>query len=163
MSDVEDDEQALTSGQRSERVYAEPEALQRAEVESAARGAWLKPLRIVAGLVGGAIVLIAIAGCGSSKLGTAKPSRAQAQSNGAERSAAAEVTSLLAGIPQRGNTLGDPRAAVTVQFFGDLQCPYCRLFTLKLLPSLIQGYVRRGKLKIEYRSLETATRDPETF
>jgi protein-disulfide isomerase len=114
-------------------------------------------------MVGGAIVLVVIASCGSSKLGTAKPSTAQAQASGAEQSAAAEVTSLLAGIPQRGSTLGEPRAPVTVQFFGDLQCPYCRLFTLKLVPSLIQRYVRPGKLKIEYRSLETATRDPETF
>jgi protein-disulfide isomerase len=75
----------------------------------------------------------------------------------------AEVASLLAGIPQRGNTLGDPRAPVAVQYFADLQCPFCRRFTLGTLPSLIRNYVRGGKLKIEYRSLETATRDPEAF
>ena len=75
----------------------------------------------------------------------------------------AEVSSLLAGIPQRGNTLGDPNAPVAVQYFADLQCRFCKRFTLDTLPSLIQGYVRGGKLKIEYRSLETATRNPETF
>src|SRR5437588_1346022 len=159
MCDVEDDEQALTCGQRSERAYAEPEALQGDEVDSAVRRAWMKPL----GIVGVAIALIAIASCGSTKVGTAQPSRAQAQATGVRRSAAAEVTALLAGIPQHGSTLGDPSPPVTVEFFGDLQCPYCRLFTLQVLPSLIRGYVRPGKLKIEYRSLETATRDPETF
>jgi peroxiredoxin/predicted DsbA family dithiol-disulfide isomerase len=73
------------------------------------------------------------------------------------------VSSLLAGIQQQGNTLGDPKAPVTVQYFGDLQCPACKLFTLSTLPSLIEGYVRTGKLKIEYRSLETATRQPGVF
>ena len=75
----------------------------------------------------------------------------------------AVVSSLLAGIPQRGNILGDPKAPVTVQFFGDLECPYCKQFTLQVLPSLIENYVRSGKLKIEYRSLESATPNPKTF
>jgi len=73
------------------------------------------------------------------------------------------VSSLLAGIQQHGNTLGDPSAPVTVQFFGDLQCPACRRFTLNVLPSLIDSYVRSGKLKIEYRSLESATLRPSWF
>jgi protein-disulfide isomerase len=107
--------------------------------------------------------LIAIASCGSSNLSTARPRTVQAQANAAGQGTAAEVTSLLAGIPQRGRTLGHPKAAVTLQFFGDLQCPYCRRFTLLRLPSLIQGYVRQGKLKIEYRALKTATLDPEIF
>jgi protein-disulfide isomerase len=59
--------------------------------------------------------------------------------------------------------LGDPKAPVTVQYFGDLECPACRLFTLKVLPYLIETYVRSGKLKIEYRSLETATLNLEKF
>jgi protein-disulfide isomerase len=113
------------------------------------------------GIVTGSIVVIAIASCGSSEMSTPKLTRAHAQLPAAH-STAAEVSSLLAGIPQHGSTLGDPRAPVRVQFFGDLQCPYCRLFTLERLPSLMR-YVREGKLKIEYRSLETATRDAETF
>ena len=52
---------------------------------------------------------------------------------------------------------------MTLQYFGDLQCPFCKQFMRGALPSLIQRYVRGGKLKIEYRSLETATRDRETF
>ena len=159
LSAAADDEQDLTREQQRERAHAEPKAGQRAEVNRAVRRAWLERLGIVAGL----IVLIVIASGCSSKLGAPKQSRAQTQANGAERGTDAEVAALLAGIPQRGNTLGDPNAPVRVQFFGDLQCPYCRRFTLEVLPSLIQSYVRPGKLKIEYRSLETATRDPETF
>src|SRR5205807_9810713 len=65
--------------------------------------------------------------------------------------------------PQSGNTLGRPNAPVTMQYFGDLQCPVCKSFTEGALQPLIQNYVRPGILKIEFRSLETATREPETF
>jgi protein-disulfide isomerase len=118
-----------------------------------ARRLEVKGVAIVAAIV---VVSLIAAGCGSSA-GAPKPSVARA--NGAET----EVASLLAGIPQRGNTLGDPTAPVTLVYFGDLQCPFCREFTLGQLPFLIQRYVRSGKLKIEYRSKETATHDPETF
>ena len=89
--------------------------------------------------------------------------RVRGSQQGGVQATAAVVNSLLAGIQQRGNTLGDPKAPVTIQYFGDLQCPACRLFTLQVLPSLIESYVRSGKLKIEYRSLETATRRPRVF
>jgi protein-disulfide isomerase len=105
------------------------------------------------GIVG--VILIA-AGCGSKKL-TPKPS------GGNAIGPVAEVRSLLAGIPQRGNTLGYPKAPLTLQYFGDLECPFCREFTLGALPPIIQRWVRSGQLKIEYHSLESATRDPEVF
>jgi len=109
-----------------------------------------------------AVLLLALAGgCGSGRgardHSAAKPAITSSQAT------AAEVTSLLAGIRQRGSTLGDPQAPVTVEYYADLQCPYCRRFTLLVLPSLIQRYVRSGKLRIEYRSLETATHDTQTF
>jgi protein-disulfide isomerase len=116
-------------------------------------------------------VILFADGCSSSQA-TSKLGSTRAQATGVEGAQAqrtdtqrtdAEVTSLLSGIPQRGSILGDPKAPVTLEYFADLQCPYCRLFTLSVLPSLIQRYVRRGKLRIEYRSLETATRNPETF
>jgi protein-disulfide isomerase len=109
------------------------------------------------GFVLGIFVVILIStGCSSTK-GTPKPNSTQT------RGTRAEVTSLLAGIPQRGNTLGDPRAPVTLQYFADLECPFCKEFTLAALPSLISQWVRSGKLKIEYRSEETATREREVF
>jgi protein-disulfide isomerase len=70
---------------------------------------------------------------------------------------------LLAGIPQSGNALGSATAPVTLLYFGDLECPYCRDFTLEVLPSIIARWVRGGDLRIEYRALETATREPDVF
>ena len=80
------------------------------------------------------------------------------------------VDSLLAGIPQSGNTLGNPKAKITVTEFGDLECSVCDAFadaanvdTSAGTPGtgyedqLINQYVRTGKVKLVYRSLETAT------
>ena len=117
----------------------------------------MRYLGVTAGIVLALCGVILIATGGSSKRTTPEPSSSRANATGAE------VTSLFAGIPQHGNTLGNPKAQVGVQYFGDLQCPFCRRFTLGPLHSLIQSYVRGGRLKIEYRSLRTATQNPETF
>jgi protein-disulfide isomerase len=74
-----------------------------------------------------------------------------------------ETAALLADIPQSANALGSVTAPVTLQYFGDLECPYCRDFTLEALPSIISRWVRPGDLRIEYRAFETATREPEVF
>ena len=74
-----------------------------------------------------------------------------------------EITALLEGIPQSANALGQPAAPVTLAYFADLQCPYCRDFSLEVLPPIIERWVGAGKLRIEYRALETATHDPEVF
>jgi len=73
------------------------------------------------------------------------------------------IEALLAGIPQGGNALGSPSAPVTLQFFGDLECPTSRAFTLELLPPVISKWVRGGELRVEYHSLRTATPNPEVF
>jgi protein-disulfide isomerase len=74
-----------------------------------------------------------------------------------------EINALLADIPQSANTLGEPAAPVILEYFGDLECPFCRDFSLEVLPSIIQQWVRTGTLRIEYRALQTATREPDVF
>jgi len=76
---------------------------------------------------------------------------------------AQQIDALLAGIPQAGSVLGSPTAPVTLQFYGDLECPTSRAFTLVDLPSVISRWVRDGQLRIEYRSLETSTRQAAVF
>jgi protein-disulfide isomerase len=77
-----------------------------------------------------------------------------------DRQIAALDGALLAGIPQRGTTLGAAGAPVTVIYFGDLECPVCRDFTLAGgFPQLVAREVRQGEVKVVYRSLCTATCD----
>lgn len=74
-----------------------------------------------------------------------------------------EVTALLAGIPQRGVTLGSPDAPVNIQMFADLECPTVKSFVESYLPSIISDWVRTGAAKLEYRSLKTDTLNEQIF
>jgi protein-disulfide isomerase len=146
----------LTRKGRREQARSERKAAEAAAAAQAAQRTRLIRLGsvIAAVVVIVAVILIATSGGGKSK-GLAKGSEASHE--------VSTVSSLVKGIPQSGNTLGNPKAPVTLQYFGDLECPICKEFTLGALPKVIQKYVRTGKLKIEYLSLETATREPETF
>jgi len=119
------------------------------------RRARLRRLALVAiVVVAGLTVLVVTAGGGSSP---PKPDSAKALTT--EHT----ISSLLAGIPQSANTLGQSTAPVTLEWYGDLECPYCKEFALGALPFIIQRWVRGGQLKIEYLSMETATRDRKVF
>ncbi len=151
MSPVESDEEDLTRKQRREQARDQRRALEEAEAASAARRTRLTQLASVVVVVVVAIVVILVAtGGGSSAKKVAPGSKAAGETEKV-------VTALVAGIPQSGNTLGNPTAPVTMQYFGDLECPICKDFTLGALPTVIKKFVRTGKLRIEYRSLETAT------
>jgi protein-disulfide isomerase len=156
VSRIEIDERPPTRAQRRRRARAERLALQE---EQATRALRRRRLTLLAGVLcvvvaGAAVVLIA---SGQSATKRIAPQSAQA------RALEAQVGSLLEGVPQHGNVLGQSAAPVTLQYFADLECPVCRSFTASALPSLIQRWVRGGQLKIEYRSVETATREPEVF
>lgn len=69
---------------------------------------------------------------------------------------------MLDGIPQDGTALGKPDAAITLVEYADLQCPYCAQWALGTLPTLVEHYVRAGKLRIEFRGLAFIGPDSET-
>jgi protein-disulfide isomerase len=66
---------------------------------------------------------------------------------------AADVNSLLKGIPQHGLTLGSQLAPVTMVEYIDPQCPICQEFETSVMPDVVQRYVRPGKVKVEARVL----------
>jgi protein-disulfide isomerase len=94
----------------------------------------------VLGTVAVAAVLVAvvIAG-GGSKPATKTPS-------GGDNSA-------LKGIPQSGISLGSPKAPVTIVEFADLQCPFCAEYHRNVFPTILDRYVRTGKVRLELRLL----------
>ncbi len=153
MSPVESDEEDLTRKQRREQARADRKAMEEAAAAAIVRRNRLTQLGIVGAIVVVAIVVILIAtgGGGKSKVITKHE----------KNEVTTKVASLLSGIPQSGNVLGSPTAPVTLQYFGDLECPICAKFTLGSLPTVIPKWVRTGKLKIEYRSLSTATGNAE--
>lgn len=66
---------------------------------------------------------------------------------------AADVNSMLKGIPQAGLVLGSPTAKVTLTEYIDLQCPYCQQFETTVMPDIVASYVKTGKIKVEARPL----------
>jgi protein-disulfide isomerase len=155
MSRVDDPD--LTRKQRREQARNERKAV---EERQSSQGDQRKRLIQLGGV---AVVLIAIIAIVVVAAGSGGKKAAPPPKSAAATQAETEVTKLLQGIPQSANTLGNPSAPVTMQYFGDLECPFCKEFTLSALPSIIGKYVRPGKLKIEYRSMQTATREQETF
>ena len=57
----------------------------------------------------------------------------------------------LAGIPQDGRTLGAPGANVTLVEWADPQCPACRFYTEEFFPTVVDEYVRPGRVQTEFR------------
>jgi protein-disulfide isomerase len=103
-------------------------------------------LILVGGAVGAAgllaVVLILVAGKSSNATQTTT-----------ETTTPTSVSSLLAGIPQHGNTLGKASAPVTLIIYEDPQCPFCRNWNVETLPTVIDQFVRTGKIKLVYRGV----------
>ncbi len=118
------------------------------------RGASPKVL-VIAALTGlviiGAVVgiTLAVGGNGSSSAATIPTvgSLTNALPN------APAVQREFAGIPQNGLVLGSPKAPLTMVEYIDLQCPGCRAYETSVQPSIVQEFVRTGKLKIEARPI----------
>jgi protein-disulfide isomerase len=153
MSSIEGDEGDLTRKQRREQARDQRKAMEEAAAASAARRTRLTQLGVVVAVVVVAIVVVLVATGGKSKSGIG--------SKHEQNATVAAISSLIGGIPQSGNTLGSPTAPVTLEYFGDLECPICKQFTTEALPSIIPKYVRTGKLRIEYHSMSTATGNAE--
>ncbi len=113
----------------------------------------------------GGVVLAAVAIVGVAIAISAGNSGSSGIKTGAQAGkTVTQVENLLSGIPQSGTVLGNPNAKVTMTYYGDLQCPVCQDFTLNGgLPQLIANDVRSGKVKVDYKSFQTATRDPSVF
>ena len=65
-----------------------------------------------------------------------------------------DVTSTVHGIPQHGIVLGDPQAPILLVEFADAQCPFCRQFAIQTWPTIVQKYIRTGKVRMELRLVD---------
>lgn len=68
---------------------------------------------------------------------------------------------LFSGIPQDFTLVGKPNARVKLIEYGDLQCPICKSFSADTLPSLVDEYVRPGRVKMEFRGIAFIGPDSE--
>lgn len=127
------------------------------EQSAAAKTQRTRRLQIFGGVTAIAVIVIVVAIVVSSGGGSSTPSGTTPTRT---PGVVAAVSKELKGIPQNATTLGNPKAKVQMVYFGDLQCPICKEFTLEVLPQFIQDQIRGGKVKMTYRSLCTATCGP---
>jgi protein-disulfide isomerase len=140
-----------TKQERRDAARAARVESERAEVAAAQRR---KRLTILLAVLGAAAVLVVVAIVVSGgKDNTAKNRPAAAQKAAGPIPGQKESAAMLAGIPQQGIFLGKPNAPVRLVEFADLQCPFCREYSLQTLPVLVQDYVRTGKVRMEFQNL----------
>jgi protein-disulfide isomerase len=130
---------------REERKRQAREERERAEREAAAADQRKRRLQLLASLAAVAVVVVVVAvvvsssgGGGDTNVKAGKPA-----------SGGAEINQRYAGIPQGGLTLGKPSAPVTMVEYVDLKCPVCQAFETSVFPTLVDKYVRTGKLRVQ--------------
>jgi protein-disulfide isomerase len=138
---------------KQRRDAARRERIERETALAAAAARRRRLIRLGAVLGAAAIVVAVLVAISTSGSGSKVASPSASATASGPVAGARESTAMLAGIPQHGPTLGDPKAPVRVVEFADLQCPFCRQYTLSTLPRLVQDYVRPGKVRMEFRSL----------
>ena len=108
-------------------------------------------LILIIGIVAAVVVaggLIAL----SQRGGTADDGANAAEVEAGKLKGTKQVQDFFAGVPQNGNTLGDPNAPVTVTEFADLRCPVCKAFAEETGKQMIGTFVKPGKAKYVYRN-----------
>ncbi len=147
MSSTPGTEPDLTRKERREQARAERKAMEEAQKAGAQR----KRLLQLGGVVLVVVVIIGIIVAATSGGGAHKLKKTE---TGSALPHATEVQARFAGIPQKGIELGSPTAPVTLQEFADLQCPFCKQYTLSVFPTLVSKYVRAGKLRMEFHNFD---------
>lgn len=137
----------LTRKERREQARAQRKAMEEAQKAGAQRRRLMQlggVVVVVLAII--AIILVATSGGGAHKLKKTETGSALPHST--------EVQARFAGLPQKGVELGSPSAPVTLQEFADLQCPFCKQYTLSVFPALVSKYVRAGKLRMEFHNFD---------
>ncbi len=129
----------MTKRELREERRAHREALEAAETAKSTRR---RRLGILGGALAAAIAVIVVAVLVSTNSNsTAAPNATLTRST------------VVEGVQETGGVLGDPNAPVTITEYVDLQCPICAEASTTILPSLIEDYVKTGKVKLEMRTM----------
>lgn len=59
-------------------------------------------------------------------------------------------------------SVGNPNAKVTIAYWFDYQCPFCKKFEAEVMPKLMSDYVQTGKVRIVFKDFQFLGQDSQT-
>jgi protein-disulfide isomerase len=143
----------MPSQKQSKRRRQQAKKAPAPPVRSRSRGRRASPRVLIGAAILAVLIVVGIV-LGVVLTGGSSSSNSSAPSTGSLTNAlpgASDVEQEFKGIPQSGNVLGKPSAPVTMIEYIDLQCPFCQQFETTVMPTIIDKYVRPGKVKVESR------------
>ncbi|MBI2670173.1 MAG: DsbA family protein [Candidatus Yanofskybacteria bacterium] len=113
-------------------------------------------ISVIAGAIGLSVILILAGG-----KATNQPERNHLGNSAPRPPQTAQIVPDTASLEDNDAVLGNPDAPVTLVEFGDYQCTFCTKFFNETEPTLIDKYVKTGKLKIVFRDLAINGRESQ--
>jgi protein-disulfide isomerase len=108
---------------------------------------FLTPIAVI---IAGVIIALAVKSGGGIKPSTDPSGGAQAQVN-------------IKDVAIKDHPfVGKESAKVTIAYWSDYQCPFCKQFETQTMPSIIKDYVDTGKAKIVFKDYQFLGPDSET-
>ena len=113
-----------------------------------------------------AIVIAGVLIAGAVYFGTSKGTSTTA-GNAQTRQAAQQPTGQavdIAKVKTAGEPfVGNPNAPVTMAYWFDYQCPFCRRFEEDAMTQLMNDYVKTGKVKVVFKDFQFLGPDSQTL
>lgn len=114
-------------------------------------------------LIPAAIVIAGAIIGGGLLIGLKSNSNAVATSAPAQQQAAAQTADITKVKTAGEPTYGNANAPVTIAYWYDYQCPFCKQNEETAMPQLVKEYVDTGKVKIVFKDYQFLGQDSQTL
>jgi protein-disulfide isomerase len=109
-------------------------------------------------IIAGVIIAGAILWTGHASTPTPTAIAQQGQTQTAPQTA--DISKVkIAGEP----FIGNPNASVTIAFWFDYQCPFCKKFETEVMPQIVKDYVDTGKVRVIFKDFQFLGQDSQTL
>lgn len=132
----------------SSRKEQKAQAKQQRMQAQAEREAAEKKARMIRFSAAGAALIIVVVG--AFILTSQKKESSKVSENNV--AGVSQSLSLIGSAEQKGNTVGDPKAKVTIVEYADLRCPVCQRFSKEAYPTIFNDLIKTGKAKLDFRN-----------
>lgn len=111
------------------------------------------PVSIIIGavIIGGSIIF---AGSRAGVSGSAVVAKAPATAATIAPKAAVQAPVDVKTVKANGPVIGSPTAPVTMAYWYDYRCSYCRKYEQEVMPNVIAEYVSTGKIRVAFKDMQ---------